>query len=324
MRRREFIAGLGSAAAWPLAAPAQQPVMPVIGYLSSSRPAAVARNMVAFRQGLSDAGYVEGKNVTIDYRWAEDQNDRLTALALALVRRQVAVIATTGIGAVAAKAATATIPIVFEAGADPIQAGLVAKLNRPDGNVTGIFFLSRALEAKRLEMLHEMVPGATSITYLSNPTYMLSETELREIETAARVLGVRLVVLSASSPSEIEAAFGAVVQQRAGALVVGSDPLFFGQRDQLVTLASRHGVPAIYHDPQFVEAGGLMSYGAKVLDGYRLVGVYTGRILKGEKPADLPVQQSTTVELIINMKTAKALGLTVPITLLGRADEVIE
>jgi putative ABC transport system substrate-binding protein len=234
------------------------------------------------------------------------------------------VIATTGIGAVAAKAATATIPIVFEAGADPIQAGLVAKLNRPDGNVTGIFFLSRALEAKRLEMLHEMVPGATSITYLSNPTYMLSETELREIEAAARVLGVRLVVLSASSPSEIEAAFGTVVQQRAGALVVGSDPLFFGQRDQLVALASRHGVPAIYHDPQFVEAGGLMSYGAKVVDGYRLVGVYTGRILKGEKPADLPVQQSTTVELIINMKTAKALGLTVPITLLGRADEVIE
>ncbi len=322
MNRRDMMALVGGAAAWPLAARAQ--ATPVVGYLSSNRPDAVARNMVAFRHGLGDAGYVEGQNVTIEYRWAEDQIDRLPALAADLVRRRVTVIATSGIATAAAKAATKTIPIVFEAGSDPVQTGLVTKLNRPGGNLTGTFFLSRALEAKRLELLHEMVPAATSIAYLVNSASLPTEVEMNEAKVAARALGVRLVVLNASSPSEIESAFAALVKERAGALLAGSDPLFFDQRDQLAVLASRYAVPAIYHDRQITQAGGLMSYGASVLDGYRLVGDYTGRILKGEKPSELPVQQSTKVELVINLKTAKALGLTVPPNLLAIADEVIE
>jgi putative ABC transport system substrate-binding protein len=322
MRRREFIAGLGAAAASPLAARAQQPAMPVVGYLSTNRAEAVARNMAAFREGLRETGYVEGRNIAIEYRWAEGQMDRLPALALELVRRQVAVIATTGFAAVAAKAATATIPIVFESGSDPVKLGLVRSLNRPGTNVTGIFFLARALLAKRLELLHQIVPAAKAIAFLDNP--FPADPVAPDMEDAARALGVRLVYAKASSPSEIEAAFETIVGDGADAVMVGSDPMFFDQRNHLVSLASRHALPATYHDRQLVEAGGLMSYGARIVDGYRLVGVYTGRILKGDKPADLPVQQSTTIELTINLKTAKALGLEIPPTLLALADEVIE
>ena len=325
MRRREFITLLGGAAvAWPLAARAQQPALPVIGYLSSNQPEAVLKNMEAFRQGLIDAGYVEGRNLIIDYRWAEGHNDRLLSLALELVHRQVAVIATNGFGAMAAKATTPTIPIVFETGSDPVQSGLVASLNRPGGNLTGVFFLSRALETKRLALLREMVPAATSIAFLVNPTSPHTDTEMRDMDIAARVLGVRLKVLNAGSPGEIEAAFAILSQERADALLVSSDPLYFDQRVQLAALASRYAIPAMYHDRQLVDAGGLMSYGARIPDGYRLVGTYTGRILNGEKPGDLPVQQSTRVELIINRKVASALGLTVPQSLLVAADEVIE
>jgi putative ABC transport system substrate-binding protein len=324
MRRREFITLLGGAAAWPLAARAQQPAMPVIGYLSSNQPEAVLKNMEAFRQGLIDAGYIEGRNLIIDYRWAEGHNDRLPLLALELVHRQVAVIATNGFGATAAKATTSTIPIVFETGSDPVQSGLVASLSRPGGNLTGVFFLSRALEPKRLALLREMVPAATSIAFLVNPTSPHTDTEMRDMDIAARVLGVRLKVLNAGSPGEIEAAFAILSQERADALLVSSDPLYFDQRVQLAALASRDVIPTMYHDRQLVDAGGLMSYGARIPDGYRLVGTYTGRILNGEKPGDLPVQQSTRVELIINRKVASALGLTVPQSLLVAADEVIE
>jgi putative ABC transport system substrate-binding protein len=298
--------------------------MPVIGYLSSNRAEAVVRNMAAFRQGLGAAGYVEGRNVAIEYRWAEDQNDRLPTLAAELVRRQVAVIATNGLAAAAAKAATTMIPIIFESGSDPVQSGLVASLNRPGGNITGIFFLSRALEAKRLALLQEIAPAAASIAYLVDSTNLPTEEAMQEMETAAHALGVRLVLLTASNPRTIEAAFATLAQERAGALLAGSGSLSFDQRDQLAALALRHGVPAISFDRQIVEAGVLMSYGANVPDGYRLVGAYTGRILKGEKPGDLPVQQSTKVELVINLKTAKALGLAVPDKLLAIADEVIE
>jgi putative ABC transport system substrate-binding protein len=325
MRRREFITLLGGAAvAWPLAARAQQPALPVIGYLSSNQPEAVLKNMEAFRQGLIDAGYVEGRNLIIDYRWAEGHNDRLLSLALELVHRQVAVIATNGFGATAAKTTTSTIPIVFETGSDPVQSGLVASLNRPGGNLTGVFFLSRALETKRLALLREMVPAATSIAVLVNPTSPHTETEMRDMDIAARVLGVRLKVLNAGSPGEIEAAFAILSQERADALLVSSDPLYFDQRVQLAALASRYAIPAMYHDRQLVDAGGLMSYGARIPDGYRLIGTYTGRILNGEKPGDLPVQQSTRVELIINREVASALNLTVPPSLLAIADEVIE
>jgi putative ABC transport system substrate-binding protein len=324
MRRREFIAALGGATAWPIAARAQQPAMPVIGYLSSNRPEAVARNMTAFREGLGDAGFVEGRNLSIEYRWAEGRNDRLPALATDLVRHPVAVIATNGIAAVAAKEATSRIPIVFETGSDPVQSGLIAALNRPGGNVTGIFFLARSLTAKRLELLHDMVPAAASIGYLFNPTNLPAESDTREVEVAARVLGVRLLPFRAQTRNEIETAFATLIRERADALLAEFDPLFFDQRELLVALAARHRLPATYHDRQLVEAGGLMSYGAAISDGYRFVGTYTGRILKGEKPADLPVQQSTRVELIINMKTAKALGLTVPPTLFALATEVIE
>jgi len=325
MRRREFITLLGGAAvAWPLAARAQQPALPVIGYLSSNQPEAVLKNMEAFRQGLIDAGYVEGRNLIIDYRWAEGHNDRLLSLALELVHRQVAVIATNGFGATAAKTTTSTIPIVFETGSDPVQSGLVASLNRPGGNLTGVFFLSRALETKRLALLREMVPAATSIAVLVNPTSPHTETEMRDMDIAARVLGVRLKVLNAGSPGEIEAAFAILSQERADALLVSSDPLYFDQRVQLAALASRYAIPAMYHDRQLVDAGGLMSYGARIPDGYRLIGTYTGRILNGEKPGDLPVQQSTRVELIINREVASALNLTVPPSLLAMADEVIE
>jgi putative tryptophan/tyrosine transport system substrate-binding protein len=321
--RREFIAGHAGAAAWPMVVPAQRPTVPVVGYLSANRPETVARNMAAFRAGLREAGYIEGQNVAIEYRWAESQYDRLPGLAADLVRRQVAVIATNGFAASTAKAATATIPIVFESGSDPVKVGLVDSLNRPGGNVTGIFFLARVLLAKRLELLHQVMPAAKTIAFLDNPSPP-ADPVIPAVEDAARALGLRLLYLQASNPSEIEVAFKTIGQERANAIMVGSDPMFFDQRDQLVALTSRHGLPATYHDRQLVEAGGLMSYGARIVDGYRLVGVYTGRILKGEKPADLPVQQSTRIELIINLRTAKTLGLTIPETLLATADEVIQ
>jgi putative ABC transport system substrate-binding protein len=325
MRRRDFITLLGGAAVWPVAARAQdRPAIPMIGYLSSSQSESVLKNMEGFRQGLIDAGYVEGRNLIIDYRWAEGHSDRLPSLALELVHRQVAAIATNGIAAMVAKAATSTIPIVFETGSDPVESGLVASLNRPGGNLTGIFFLSRALEPKRLALLREMVPAATSIAFLVNPIFPRGETEMRDMDIAARMLGVRLRHLTAGSPGEIEAAFAILSRERADAVLVSSDPLYFDQRLQLAALASRYAIPAMHHDRQLVDAGGLMSYGAHIPDGYRLVGTYVGRILNGEKPADLPVQQSTKIELVINLKTAKALGLAVPPTLLARADEVIE
>jgi putative ABC transport system substrate-binding protein len=326
MRRREFIAGLGAAAAWPLAARAQQSALPVIGFLSGLTESAANNYASAFRQGLAEEGYGEGRNVDILYRWAETQFDRLPTLVADLVRRRVAVIVATG-GAsatLAATSATTMIPIVSTFGTDPVEVGLVARINRPGGNVTGASFLTTALTAKRLELLHEVVPAATSIGFLVNPTSALVEAELKEAETAARIIAVRLVILRASTPSEIDNAFVTVVAQRIGALLASADPLVFEQRAQLAALAAHHAVPAIYHAREIVDAGGLMSYGASISDAYRLARTYSGRILKGEKPADLPVQQSTKVELVINPKTAKALGLTFPITLLGRADEVIE
>jgi putative tryptophan/tyrosine transport system substrate-binding protein len=328
MRRREFIAGLSGAVAWPpIAARAQQPKMPVIGYLNSSTESNAQHFTTAFRRGLSEIGYVEGQNVSIEYHWMEGQYDRLSALAADLVRRRVALIVATGGTAIAraAKSATATIPIVFVGGGDPVEVGLVASLNRPGGNVTGAAVLTKALTAKRLELLHELVPAATPIGFLVNPTNpTVFKAEMMEAETAARALGVRLVILNASTLSEIEAAFEILVAQRIGALLTSGDPLWTVQRVQLAAFTARYAVPAIYAVREIVDAGGLLSYGANISDAYRLVGVYAGRILKGEKPADLPVQQATKVEFVINLRTAKALGLTIPETLLATADEVIQ
>jgi len=325
MLRRGFITLLGSAAAaWPLAARAQQP-MPVIGYLSSGSPESDDFRLTAFRQGLNETGYVEDQNVVIEYRWAQGQNDRLPALAADLVRRQVTVIATVGPPpAFAAKAATSTIPVVFVVGIDPVQSGLVASLNRPGGNITGVVILSEELAAKRLDLLHELVPTAAVVAVLVNPSNPVSDPQTRNLQDAARSLGLQLHVLRASTASEIDAAFGALVELRAGALVFGGGPFFTNQRAQIVALAAHHEVPAIYRVRLFPAAGGLISYGADLADSFRRAGVYTGKILKGAKPADLPVEQAVKVELVINLKTAKALGLTVPLLLLGRADEVIE
>jgi putative ABC transport system substrate-binding protein len=326
MRRRDFISLLGGAAAWPVAARAQQPAMPVVGYLSSESLAESVPFVAPFRQGLSEAGYVEGQNVTIEYRWADDQYDRMAALAADLVRRRVNVIAATGgsVSPLAAKAATTTIPIVFLIGADPIALGLVASLNRPGGNLTGVTNFGSELTPKLLELLRELVPSATVIAALVNPKNASAESQSRDLQAAAHTLGLQLHVLHASNERDLDTAFAALVQLRASALVIGADGFFRGRSAQLAALTVRHAVPAIYQFRDFVAAGGLISYGTDRAVLSRLAGIYTGRVLKGEKPADLPVQQSTKVELIINLRTARALGLTVPLALLARADEVIE
>jgi putative ABC transport system substrate-binding protein len=367
MKRREFIAMLGGVAvAWPHAARAQQPRMPVIGYLGSNRDLQISRirlsdrtsrlhprhvvpkpaqayetevpvkaagsprplrdQLAALYRGLKDTGYIEGQNVTIEYRWAEGQYDRLSSLAAELVQRQVTAIVATGgtTSALAAKAATTTIPIVFTSGTDPIEAGLVASLNRPGGNITGVTFFSDVLDAKRLELLHELVPNVGRIALLVNPNNTRVEAQLRDTQEAAARLGIRLIVLNASTEPEIDTSFAILVREGASALLVASDAFFYSRHNQLVALAARHAVPAIYQLREFTAAGGLMSYGASLAEVYHQAGVYTGRILKGEKPADLPVIQSTKFELVINLKTAKALGVAVSNAIQLLADEVIE
>jgi len=327
MKRRDFITLIGGATlAWPLTARAQQQPMPVIGFVSANTPKDWARPLSAFVKGLGETGYVEGHNVAIEYRWAEDQYNRLPAMVADLVQRQVAVIAaTTTPAVVAAKAATTTIPIVFETAADPIQLGLVASLNRPGGNVTGVTQMSVGLVPKDLELLHELLPTARVIVLLVNPANStLAETESREVLSAAHTFGLELHVLNASAERDFDAVFTNIIQLRAGGLVIGTDGFFTSHSEQLAALAARHAIPTVYKGREFAAAGGLMSYGGDVTESYHLAGIYTGRILKGDKPADLPVQQATKVEMFLNLKTAKALGITVPLTLLGRADEVFE
>ena len=326
MKRRAFITLLGgAAAAWPVAARAQRQPMPVIGYLRSGSRAASSQVEAAFRQGLKEADYVEGQNVAIEFRSADNQRDRLPALVADLLGRPVSVIAGDNVAALAAKAATKTIPIVFAGGGDPVQEGLVARLNRPGGNVTGVNFFAGVLGPKRLELLLQLVPKATTIAVLVNPNTTETETERRDVQAAARAIGRQLIMLDVSSDRDVELAFATFAQRGAGALLIGSGGfLNSSKRERLVALTARHRLPAVYAVREAVVSGGLMSYGPSITDAYRQVGVYTGRILKGEKPADLPVMQSTKVELIINLKTARALGLTVPLSLIGRADEVIE
>jgi putative tryptophan/tyrosine transport system substrate-binding protein len=328
IRRREFITLIGgAAAAWPLAARAQQPAMPVIGFLHPQSPEVFAEPLRGFRQGLKDTGYSEGENVAIDYRWADNQVDRLPALAGDLVRKQVAVIVATGgsASALAAKAATTTIPIVFNVGDDPVRLGLVPSLSRPGGNLTGVNFLTVELAGKRLELLREVVPDAARVAVLVNPTNpATAASTLTGVEAAARAMRLQLQVLNASNGREIDAAFATLIRERVDALLVGSGPPFTSRSVQLTQWAARNAIPAIYSGRQYAEVGGLMSYGASLRDAYRQVGVYAGRVLNGAKPADLPVVQSTKFELVINAQTARMLGLTVPPSLLATADEVIE
>jgi putative ABC transport system substrate-binding protein len=326
MRRREFITLLGgAAAAWPLAARAQQPALPVIGFLNGGSPQPRAHLVAAFRQGLREIGFVEGQNVAIEYRWADDRNERLPALAAELASRQVAVIAALGgPAAVAAKAATATIPIVFQVGVDPVAKGLVASMNRPGGNVTGVTVMSRELNGKKLELLVGLVPEAAAIAVLLNPSNPNNEIFTSDIKAAARALGQQILTVNVSNEGDLDAALTNLIPQHADALVVTNDALFTSRRDHIVALAARHKIPAIYAYREFPAAGGLMSYGTSLAEGFRQVGIYTGRILKGATPADLPVMEPMRFELVINLKAAKALGLEVSATLLARADEVIE
>jgi ABC-type uncharacterized transport system substrate-binding protein len=325
--RRDFIAGIGSAAAaWPLAMQAQQRAAPVIGFLSGLRETDYPAATAAFHRGLGEQGYIDGQNFQVLFRWAELHYDRLPALALELVRRRVAVLFTSGgpASSLAAKSATATIPIVFEHGGDPVELGLVSSLNRPGGNITGVTFLGKELTARRLELLHEIAPAAQRIGFLVNPSTPSAKDQTREAEIAARVLGVHLVVENATATNEIESAFAAMISKGVGGVAYGDDPLFVVEAPRITALASRHALPVIYLSREEVEAGGLMSYGANIPDGYRIGGNYVGRILKGEKPADLPVQQVTRIETVLNLKAARALGIEVPTATLLRADKVIE
>jgi putative tryptophan/tyrosine transport system substrate-binding protein len=326
MRRRDFITLIGGAAAWPAAARAQQQKLPVIGWLSEATSETEAYLLPPFREALKAEGFIEGRNLAIQFRWAEGRTDRLPAMVTDLAQRQVSVIVASGSlsAALAAKAATTTIPIVFQTAADPVAVGLVASLNRPGGNVTGATSLNMEIGPKRLELLHECVPTATVVALLINPTNPTAETYSRDAQAAARSLGLELHVLHASTEPEIETAFTTLAELHAGGLVIASDALFNSQRENLGALTVRRAVPAIYQSRAFAAAGGLLGYGGNVADEYRQIGIYTARILKGEKPADLPVQQATKVELTINLKTAKALGISVPLELLARADEVIE
>ena len=327
MRRREFITLVGGSAAWPLVARAQQPTMPVIGFLHPASIDVIADRVRAFRQGLKDTGYIEGENVAVEYRWAEDQTERLPALAAELVRRRVTVIAAVGgnLSVLAAKTATTTIPIVFAVGEDPVGLGLVESMARPGGNVTGINFLASELHAKRLGLLHELVPSAVRVAVLINPGNAVNaETTLRDVQAASGAVGLQIHIIRASTSREIDAAFATMERERPDALLVGGDPFFNSRRVQLVLLATRHAVPAIYASREYAEIGALMSYGTNFLDAYRNVGVYVGRILKGAKAADIPIEQSTRFELVINLQAAKAISYEVPAGLVLRADTVIE
>jgi putative ABC transport system substrate-binding protein len=326
MRRRDFISIVGSAAAWPIAARAQQSRIPVVGYLGTGSPGALEQLISAFNRGLQEMGYVEGQNLKIEYRFAEGQYNRLPALAAELVQRNVTAIATTGgsRAALAAKAATNKIPIIFSAGDDPVETGLVNSLNRPSGNITGATFLTTVLEAKRLELLHELLPNVGVIALLVNPNNASAKAEVQQAQDAADRLGVRLVVLNAANEDEIDASFASMIRKGAGAVLVASDAFFFSRRKQIVVLTARHAIPAIYQLREFTADGGLMSYGTSVTEAYHQVGIYTGRVLNGEKPADLPVIQPSKFQLVINLRTAKALGVTVSNSMQLLADEVIE
>jgi putative ABC transport system substrate-binding protein len=324
MKRRVFIAGMAGAAAMPFGARAQQPAMPVIGFLSSETPGVMTARLAAYRKGLAETGYIEGGNVHIEYRWAEGQYGRLPGLADELVRKRVNVISANAPAVVPARKATRTIPIVFFTGLDPVETGLVASFNRPGGNLTGVGLLNAELVPKRIELLRELLPAAKRVVLLINPGNPNTETVKRDSATAASAVGFQLDMLTASSERQLDDAFAALAQMRPDALAIGPDPLFMAHRDRLCVLAIRHKLPAIYQTREFVASGGLMSYSGSITEAYRQIGIYTGRILKGERPADLPVQQLTKIELIVNLKTAKLLGINFPQTLLARADEVIE